>query len=629
MKINHFYIKLLSVFLFIGISSNSQAQFQERAFDMDVDHINANASLIAGGCAIFDANNDGWLDFYVVGGTNNDGFYINQQVDFQKKIAYLGVEDIDYYDIQTTGVAAGDINNDGWEDLIVTTMKREPIILMLNNMNNTFDVIPPEVSGITDSSWSSSASFGDYNKDGWLDIAVACYVDTPKIELDPITGETVFKHIGFKNKLYFNNGDGTFEDVGELYGMNKKGTSLAITFTDYDNDNDVDLYMVNDFGEYVEPNEMFQNQYPVENFENVSVSSGTDIGLYGMGVAIGDYDNDLDLDYYVTNLGKNELLQNNGDGTFTISTDFAGVQDSSNLDGMAVGWGTGFIDYDNDGWLDLYISNGFIPAAGHIENSIDNPNAFYENNKDGTFTNTTREMGVIENAKGRGSAYGDLNNDGLLDFIIVPVEKPGLEDPNARSEVAMFYNITSNTNNWVQFKLVGVKSNKNGFGSHVYLYDSEGNVQMREVDGGSSHGSSNSSIVHFGIGNATSVDSIKIIWTNGIEQTVEDITINQLNVIEENEEVDVVNNVIDLSQLQWSVYPNPAKREINIVVNSNFSQVSTLKFKIVAVNGQLMLEEKLSVENSKIDISNWHAGNYLIHIFSDNEKLATKEFIKQ
>ncbi len=336
MKFTKIFTKTIVALIFAVSHFYSMAQYQERAFDVGVDHINANPTLIAGGCAIFDANNDGWQDIFIVGGTNNDGFYINNQSTFDKKVAYLTVEDIDYYNVVTNGVIAGDVNRDGYDDLLVTTMDEFPMLLMLNNKNNTFDIIPPEISGLVDSSWSSSASFGDFNKDGWLDIAVACYIDTARIENGP-GGETIFMHVGYKNKLYLNNGDGTFDDVGESFGLNKRGTTLATTFTDYDNDNDVDIYMVNDFGEYVEPNELFQNQYPVENFENVSESSGADIGLYGMGIAIGDYDNDLDLDYYVTNLGKNELLNNNLDGTFTIKTDFAGVQDSTIDGGMAVG----------------------------------------------------------------------------------------------------------------------------------------------------------------------------------------------------------------------------------------------------------------------------------------------------
>jgi hypothetical protein len=600
-------------------------QFQDKAFEMGVRHVNQNATLIAGGVAIFDADNDGWQDFFVVGGSNSNGFYLNKQTNFERKIAYLKLEDIEYYDVITNGVIAGDIDNDGWQDLLVLTAKGFPNLLMINNGDNTFNVIAPALSGIVDSSWSASASFGDYNKDGWLDIAVACYIDSAKIIRDPVTGNSIYQHIGYRNKLYLNNGDLTFQERSSVYEMEEKATSLATAFTDYDNDNDVDLYVVNDFGEFIQPNQLFQNQFPVDNFEDVSVASGANIGLFGMGLGIGDYDNDLDLDYYVTNLGKNELLNNQGDGTFELMTNFAGVQDSANLEGLAVGWGTGFLDYDNNGWLDLYVSNGFIPASEEIDNSIINPNAFFKNNSDGTFTDFSRQSGLIINAKGRGAAYGDLNNDGLLDIILVPVDKPGASDVNTRNEVILFYNITATSNNWVQLNLLGTESNKNAFGAHVYLYDNLGNVQLREVDGGSSHGSSNSPIVHFGLGTAT-IDSIKIIWPNGLIQMVYHASINQIQTIVEGEE-EVIDATENQSRLSISLYPNPAS--VNLTLETFNTKNNPLAYEIFSVEGKLLLSEAIIASKTIIDISNFPSGIYHLKMIEQGKLIIVKEFIMQ
>jgi hypothetical protein len=604
---------------------NTSAQFQERALEMGVRHINQNASLIAGGVAIFDADNDGWQDFFVVGGTNSNGFYLNKQTTFERKIAFLTLQDIEYYDVVTTGVVAGDINNDGWQDLFVLSMKEFPSLLMINNKDNTFDVIPPVQSGILDSSWSSSATFGDFNKDGWIDIAMACYIDTALITRDPITGNAIYEHVGFKNKLYLNNGDLTFQEVSGNYGMDEKATSLAITFSDYDNDNDADLFVVNDFGAFIQPNQLFQNQFPADNFENVSATSGANIALFGMGIAIGDYDNDLDLDYYVTNLGKNELLNNQNDGTFQLLTNFAGVQDSSNQEGLSVGWGTGFFDYNNDGWLDLYVTNGFIPASAEIDNSINNPNAFFRNNGNGTFSDISRESGIILNAKGRGSAYGDLNNDGLMDIIIVPVDKPGSSDPNARSEVILFYNETNTTNKWVQLKLVGTTSNKNAFGARVYLYDNLGNIQLREVDGGSSHGSCNSAIVHFGLGLAEAIDSIKIIWPSGLVQMVDQVNSNQFHTIIEGEE-EVINGInSDFDQL-LQVYPNPVFNQL--IIEIPFSIEGKIDFEILAIDGKLHVNQPIHDSYTIVDMSILPVGVYLLKVKLNNQIISTKEVIK-
>ncbi|MEZ5008992.1 MAG: CRTAC1 family protein [Chitinophagales bacterium] len=615
---------------------SAKAQFVERSEEVGVYHVYRNASLIGGGVAIFDVNNDNLLDLFIVGGSQSSALYINNGNGFTKELVYLDIEDIDYYSYTSTGVAVGDINNDGWDDLFIATNENYPNFIMINNQNNTFDVIPSATSGIVEEAWSASASFGDINKDGWLDIIVANYISAARIAIDPVTGNTIFLHEGYSNYLYINNGDNSFTEESMDYGLTIEGTSLACTMTDFDNDNDVDIYIANDFGHFVEPNELYENNYPETGFTDISEASNANIGLFGMGIAIGDYDNDLDLDYYVTNLGKNELLQNNGDKTFSKATNYAQVGDSAVIgEGLAVGWGTGFFDYDNNGWLDLYISNGFIPSANELENPTLNPNAIYQNNQDGTFTDVSRAMGIEENGFCRGAAFGDIDNDGDLDLIFVPVNKAaGQPQDGVRPNVEVFYNETENNNNWVKLKLQGVKSNRNGYGSHIILHDSEGNAQMREVDGGSSHASSNSAIVHFGLGSAA-IDSIEIFWINGMHQTVRDLEVNhQYTIIEDS----LIINLIDTTTITSTVnifknivlniYPNPSSHKLVVTsINENHT-LNDLYFQLLSMNGKIIQQSKIESFPFEIDLNMIESQNLILNIYNHRILIASKEISK-
>jgi len=311
------------------------------------------------------------------------------------------------------GVITGDIDNDGYRDVFVTTWIDEHNLLFKNNGDGTFQEISAS-AGILDTALSTAASFGDFNLDGFLDIYVVNYIDPSK----PPTDDSGFYYTCSPNYLYMNNGNETFTEVASLYGVADTGCGLAIAFTNYDQDSDVDIYIANDFGAWVLHNSLYQNNYPSPDFSNVSVSSSMNDAIYGMGIAIGDYDEDGDLDYYVTNLGRNVLRNNQGNGLFIDLTDSAGVANTytdSNL--FAVGWGTAFLDYDNDTYLDLFVVNGHIPADSIIANAPSNPDVFYKNNGDGTFTDLSASLGVDDTSMARGFALGDYDNDGDLDLF--------------------------------------------------------------------------------------------------------------------------------------------------------------------------------------------------------------------
>ena len=309
---------------------------------------------------------------------------------------------------QLSGNGAGwaDYDNDGDLDLFVAAWGASK--LFRNNGPPSFaftDVTSDAGVGDPDSTYRTmGVAWGDYDSDGYLDLLVVrhlgeYHLETPK-SMD-------FTDVPRPVALYHNNGDGTFTDRTTLLSSIYEVPSNVVVagfkpgFVDYDNDGDADIYLVNDFGSQLYPNVLWRNDGPDDTgtwiFADVSTVSGTDLEIFGMGLAIGDYDNDGDLDFYMTNMGPNQLLRNEGDGTFTNQTDLAGVGRGKvpGLPGydINVGWGTGFFDLDNDGFLDLYAASGYVDMDP-FPNPRLQPNALFINNGNGTFNDMSLMSGA-------------------------------------------------------------------------------------------------------------------------------------------------------------------------------------------------------------------------------------------
>jgi len=497
--------------------------FNEISVSAGIDHLHINQMLMGGGAAFFDYDNDGYLDLYLTGGETRDKLYHNNgngtftDVSLQ---AGLAVTD----SINTMGVVTGDIDNDGYREVFLTTWDGYHNLLLKNNGNGTFQDISIS-AGISDTALSTSASFGDFNLDGYLDIYVVNYVDIANS--NPING---FDYICYPNYLYLNNGNETFAESASAYGVADTGCGLATAITNFDQDGDMDVYIANDFGAWVLPNRLYKNNYPSANFSDITLISGMNDSIFGMGIAIGDYDEDGDFDYYVTNLGRNMLRNNQGNGTFADLTDSAGVANTytdSNL--FAVGWGTAFLDYDNDTYLDLFVANGHIPADTFIANSTSNPDVLFNNNGNGTFTDVSVSEGVNDTTMGRGFAYGDYDNDGDLDLLVMVVS----DDSASTNHVLLYENNLSNGFHWLKIKVQGTTNNRDGFGTRVRVV-SGGRSWIREIDGGSSHLSQSASMAHFGLGTYTAVDSVIVTWLGGGQQVVTNVNVDQnLSFIED------------------------------------------------------------------------------------------------
>jgi hypothetical protein len=550
---------------------------------------------MGGGAAFFDFNKDGWEDIYITGGDGRDQLFQNDQTGTFNEIglsAGLGFTD----SIMTNGVIAGDINKDGFPDLFVTTSRDHTNILLLNNGDNTFSDISI-AAGIVDTVWSMTATFGDFNRDGFVDIYCGNYV---KYTTPPFY-TTMFG--GHQNNLYLNIGNNTFLDVSPSYSIINTGSTLATTFTDFDNDSDMDVIIGNDFGALYGGNVLFENQFPSTDYDNTSTASGIMEEISSMGIAIGDFDEDLDLDYYISNKIENIHHVNNFDGTFTESALNDGVQATN-----VVSWGTFYFDYDNDTYLDLFVANGGIMAA-----TLPEPNILYRNQQNGTFFNVAIAEGVQDTLRSRGAIYGDIDNDGDLDVLVVNTEL----DTAIGQNISLYKNNTDGAKSWIKIKLVGVESNMDAYGAHIEL-SSNGRTWMREIDGGSSYLSHSSSIAHFGLGNYTDIDSIKVIWPDGDSQLLINPAINQTLTITEFD----ASGIIEFDSEGISIYPNPTHNELFV---KNLTNKSFESYEIYSLDGKLIQQGILNAFSLQlIDVQKINSGTYLLQLNSEGNRVSKK-----
>jgi hypothetical protein len=503
---------------------------------------------LGSGVALLDYDNDGWLDIYFVNGSSAaalDGkspppraalFHNNHDGTFTDVTAKAGVGD----DRWGFGVAVGDYDNDGWPDLYVTNFGANR--LYHNNHDGTFTDVAPR-AGVTLGNWSTGATWGDYDGDGRLDLFVPGYVhydlknqpdNTEHDSAAPGTAGVPFAFCQYRgvktmcgprglpgepDHLFHNNGDGTFTDVSEKAGVaDKPGYyGLSSVFVDVNNDGRPDLLVANDST----PNYLYLNKGD-GTFEDVSYASGYALNKEGretasMGIAIGDYQNNGLVDVYNTTFSDDykPLYRNDGDANFT---DISYETKLSELTIPFLGWGTAFLDYDNDGWRDL------IEVNGHVYRNADQNNwgtswaqrpLLFHNLAGKSFTTVPAVEGTALAAAmtSRGLAVGDLFNDGRMDAVINNLDSAPALLRNVYEERA------ASRNHWIAFRLVGgPKSPRDAIGATVYL-TAAGVRQRADVFSGGSFASTSDMRPHFGLGAATQVDKLEVHWPSGLHET--------------------------------------------------------------------------------------------------------------
>jgi enediyne biosynthesis protein E4 len=434
------------------------------------------------------------------------------------------------------GVCAGDYDNDGHPDLYVTAYG--PNVLFHNNGDGTFSDVTAS-AGAGDSHWSTDCAFGDYDRDGRLDLYVANYMSfdektVPRRGKDPkckFLGADVFCGPqglqGEPDVLFHNNGNGTFTDATKAAGIRDPNYyGFGVVFSDFDNDGWPDIYVANDGN----PNFLFHNNGN-GTFTETGLRSGTALNeagraQSGMGVAVGDYDLNGMFDIFVTNFAgdTNTLYQNLGKLLFADSTSVAGLGEISL---QYLGWGAGFEDFDNDGLTDLFVANG------HVYPEVDALNAgqryaqrkeIYRNVGGGKFTEMARQIGgdVLTPKSSRGAAFGDFDNDGNIDVLVINMN----DRPN------LFRNEGGNGNHWITLRLQGSRSNRDAIGARVEIL-AAGRTQIHEVRSGGSYLSNNDIRLHFGLGGASRVDRIRIRWPNGNVQELAGAEVDRFVTVQE------------------------------------------------------------------------------------------------
>ena len=502
------------------------------------------------GVALLDYDNDGWLDIYLLNGSTVGALkgkeappramllHNNHDGTFTDVTEKAGVANERW----GFGVAIGDYDNDGWPDIYVANYGKNR--LYHNNHDGTFTDVA-EKAGVALGGWSTGPTWGDYDHDGLLDLFVPGYV---KFDVDhpPIAGQGAipanicqFRGVdvmcgprglpGESDHLFHNNGDGTFTDVSVKAGVsNKSGYyGLASVFLDVDDDGWVDLVVANDSV----PNYLYRNKHD-GTFEDISYASGFALSEDGreqasMGIAVGDYNRDGKVDLFTTTFSDDykTLYRNDGEGSFTDVTYRAGLADPTI---PFLSWGTGFLDYDNDGLLDIFIVNGHVyPEVDKQDwgtTWAERPQLF--RNLDGVKFKEVppaTESGLADVITGRGAAFGDLFNDGHIDVVI----------NNIDAKPALLRNVVKNDNHWLTLKLIGgPKSPRDAIGAKVFL--TAGGVRQRaDVFSGGSYGSSSDQRVHFGLGSVNTVDSIEIHWPSGKKQSVTVPSVDRIFTVEE------------------------------------------------------------------------------------------------
>ena len=490
--------------------------FKDRAIEMGIDHFSLDSNIMSGGVAIFDYNNDGFDDIFFNGGENPDKLFENIGGNFFRDISSSsGIASI-LKDVNTMGIVAGDINNDGYTDLFVTTAQSNHCYLLKNNHGTGFSDISSE-AGIDQAVWSSTATMGDYDLDGDLDIYVGNYVQYDgypfSINLtNPIT-----------DFFYQNNGNETFSLLPSPLLEKDTGATLVASFTDFDQDGDSDLFVLNDYGDIYEPNKLLLNTYPQKTMQEISVLMGFDNEMQSMGLATGDIDEDGDLDYYITNLGDNYLLENQNGSSFKNISNTKNV-----IDGVGFSWGTAFLDINNDSYLDLYVAKGSIFADNDSQ-----ANKLYQYDQvSEKFIDNSIAEGMAEPNRGRGMAHGDFNLDGKIDFAVSNVRAKQSNEGRA----LLYINQNRNSGNWVKIILEGTVSNKSAYGASIII-SANGRKFIKELSGGTSYLSSHSNTVHFGIGEIEKIDQLTINWPGKKTESFYNLSVNKTYKVIEQDKI--------------------------------------------------------------------------------------------
>ncbi|MCP3932694.1 MAG: CRTAC1 family protein [Bacteroidetes bacterium] len=550
------------LFFFLAWSSSlsglSQNLFTDVTEQSGIDHFFVpHQGTFGGGVAVIDFNEDGYEDLFMAGGAGSCSFYKNNgDGTFTNIIKSAGFFELDT--VVTQGVVSADVNKDGKTDIYITALKtkstkkqiRATDLLYINNGDGTFSNQTHDFGLDKIAAFSTGATFGDINLDGYPDLFVGVFLDNFEGRLDRYGGQASRKSPPAWDYLYINKKGKYFKESSKKWGLHYIGLGFGGIFTDFDNDRDLDLLVANDFGYKFTPNLLFRNEYPKKKFTEVGKDMAMDFGMSAMGIAVGDYDNDGWLDYVFSNIGVSPFAVNQGpekpfvDKSRQLGTAFEFQRLPDLRPANNITWGTNFFDSDNDMDLDLFFSCGGInphPEGKPI------PNILFEN-KGTKFEECDAKTGLKDFSVGRGSVTFDYDNDGDLDLFVVNQTAVKTDYTGYDNLSSRLYRNDAPANNWLKVKLIGLHSDHNGIGSRVEVY-ANNTIMIREIDGGSSHESQNSTIAHFGMKDQLTADSVIVKWLGGGGiQKLHNVPANQMIVVRE-----------EVNESKWQEILSPLK----------------------------------------------------------------------
>jgi hypothetical protein len=499
---------------------------------------------LGSGVALFDYNNDGLTDVLLVNGSSFE-LLSNPNLPRSSSRLFRNNGDGTFTDVTResglinqgwgVGVTVGDYDNDGYRDVFITNFGTNA--LFHNNGNGTFTNVTRE-AGLEGGNWSTGCAWGDYDRDGRLDLYVARYVDFEAGQM-PKPGTNTYCNYrgmpvacgprglpGLPDLFYHNEGNGKFREVSGDVGLKDtlRGYGLGVVWLDFDNDGWPDIFVANDSM----PNYLWRNRRN-GSFEEIAFEAGCALSADGraqsnMGIAVGDYDNDGWLDLFVTHFSEDySTLYHNRKGTFEDVTCQAGLGTAGY---KQLAWGTGFADFDNDGWKELFVANGHIyPQASQAGNRYFQENQLFSNLRDGRFAPVPgRESGFVDARSSRGAALGDIGGSGRMDIVV----------NNIDSQPFLYECARGRSNGWVRFKLVGVKCNRDAIGARVSV-TAGGMTQTDEIRSADSFVSASDVRLHFGLGDAVVMDRVQIRWPDGSEEQKTGLAANREYVIRQSE----------------------------------------------------------------------------------------------
>jgi len=517
------------------------AAFRDTCGSLAKDYL---VETLGSGLAVFDFNNDGLLDILLVNGSSFE-ILDNPHVPKTSSRLFRNNGDGTFTDVTResglinqgwgVGVSVGDYDNDGHRDVFITNFGSNA--LFHNNGNGTFTDVTRE-AGLESSNWNTGCAWGDYDRDGRLDLYVSRYVDFNRAQIAGPGSATYCRYQGIPvacgpqglpglpDYMYHNEGGGKFREVSADIGIRDTGRAygLGVTWVDFDNDGWPDIYVANDSM----ANFLWHNQGNGK-FEEIAFEAGCAVSADGraqssMGIAVGDYDNDGWMDLLVTNFAEDySTLYHNNHGQFEDVTYQAGL---GTVSYNQLKWGAGFVDFDNDGWKELFVANGHIyPQADQTQSKYRQANQLFRNLRDGRFALVSgHETGFTELRSSRGAAFGDLGGKGQIEVVVNNIDE----------EPFLYRQSRQNSGAWVRLKLVGTKCNRDAIGARITI-TAGGLTQIDEVRSADSYVSSSDVRVHFGLGNALVIEQLQVRWPDGTVEKRTGLAIGKEHVIRQGE----------------------------------------------------------------------------------------------